>query len=153
MGCGYLSLDSRFKHCGVLPINMAVEEDATPTETEREALHRVTLGREWLRRAHGELLAFHHSVGHGMDHFAAAERLLRDAGHTDLADRIRDEYLPTGVVDEDRWSYDVVEDFEDGVLADVEAFESVARERLADGQRHVAERAQERAWKERAQRD
>jgi len=125
----------------------------TPTETEQEALHRVTLGMEWLHRAHGHLLAFHHNVGHAMDHFAAAEPLLREAGHVDLADAIREEYLPRGVVDENRWSYDVVEDFEDGVLADMDAFETTVRAQLADGQRHVAERAQERAWKERAEED
>jgi len=133
---------------------MAVDDHSTgqtPTETEQEALHRVTLGMEWLQRAHGHLLAFHHNVGHAMDHFAAAESLLREAGHVDLADAIRDEYLPRGVVDEDRWSYDVVEDFEDGVLADMDAFETTVRTQLADGRRHVAERAQEQAWKERAE--
>ena len=133
---------------------MAVDDTnttQTPSETEQAALHRLTLGMEWLQRAHGHLLAFHHNVGHAMDHFAAAEPLLRTAGYDDLADAIRSEYLPRGVVDEDRWSYDVVEDFEDGVLADMDAFETTVRERLADGQRHVAERAQERAWKERGQ--
>jgi len=135
---------------------MAVDDHhttETPTETEQEALHRVTLGMEWLHRAHGHLLAFHHNVGHAMDHFAAAEPLLREAGHVDLADAIRAEYLPRGVVDENRWSYDVVEDFEDGVLADMDAFETTVREQLADGQRHVAEREQERRWKERASED
>lgn len=120
------------------------------TETELEALHRVTLGREWLHRAHGHLLAFHHNTGHAMDHFAEAETLLRESGHVDLADAVRDEYLPRGVVDEDRWSYDVVEDFEGGVLAEMDAFERTVRDRLADGQRHVVERRQERDWKDRA---
>ena len=138
----------------VICYNMATDDRRSPTqptETEREALHGVTLGMEWLNRARGHLLAFHHNVGHAMDHFAAAEPRLREAGYTDLADAIRDEYLPRGVVDEDRWSYDVVEDFEDGVLADMAAFETTVRTRLADGQRHVAERAQEREWKDRAE--
>lgn len=135
---------------------MAIDDrqpSSTPTATEQEALHSVTLGMEWLHRAHGHLLAFHHNVGHAMDHFATAEEHLREAGYTDLADAIRIEYLPRGVVDEDRWSYDVVEDFQDGVLADMDAFETTVRERLADGERHVAERAQERAWKARAEED
>lgn len=136
-------------------LNIAVQTDddnspTHPTETEREALHRVTLGMEWLHRANGRLLAFHHSVGHAMDHFAEAEPLLRSAGYTDLADAIRDEHLPRGVVG-DSWSYDLVENFEDGVLADMDAFETTVRGRLADGQRHVAERAQEQAWKGRAE--
>lgn len=76
------------------------------TDTEREALH---------------------ATGHGMDHLAAAEDLLREAGWTDLADEIRDRHLPRGVTDTDRWSYAVLEGFQDGVLADVERFEGRAR--------------------------
>ncbi len=117
------------------------------------AYHEVELGLEWLQRAQGHLLEFHHATGHAMDHLAEAERLLRACGHTDLADSLRDDHLPAGVVDEDRWSYDVVEEFQAGVLADVQSFEHTARDRLADGTRHVAERQQEREWKERAERD
>jgi len=131
---------------------MAIDESRPePTgldETERQALHRVTLGMEWLRRAHGHLLSFHHNTGHAMDHFAAAEPLLREAGYEDLAETIRTEHLPSGVAG-DRWSDDVVENFEAGVLADLESFEDEAREEIADGRHHVAERVQEQAWKER----
>lgn len=123
-----------------------------PSGAERAALHELTLGMEWIHRAHGHLLAFHHSTGHGMDHLAEAETLFREAGHVELADTIRDEYLPRGVIDGDRWSYDVVEDFEDGVFRDLQAFETAVRAEVADGKRHVAERVQERAWKDRARR-
>jgi hypothetical protein len=119
-------------------------------QSERAALHRLTLGTEWLHRAHGHLLAFHHSTGHAMDHVAAAEAHLREAGHDEFANAIRDEYLHSGVIDDDRWSYDVVEDFQDGVYTDLQRFESIVRDELADGQRHVSERVQEQAWKERA---
>jgi hypothetical protein len=119
-------------------------------ETEREALHSVELGVEWLHRAHGDLVEFHHEVGHAMDHFAEAETRLRDCGHTALADALRDEYLPRGVIDGDRWSYDVVESYQEGFLADLTGFEERARDVVADGDRHVAERHQERAWKHRA---
>ena len=114
-----------------------------------EALHRVELGLEWFHRAHGHLVAFHHNTGHAMDHFAAAEELLRDQGEDELADDLRDEFLPCGVLG-DRWSYDVLETFQDGLLDDAESFEKRARHRLADGDRHVAERQQEREWKGRA---
>jgi hypothetical protein len=120
------------------------------TEREREALHEVELGLECILRAQGHLVEFHHATGHGMDHLAAAEELFRDAGHDDLADRIRDRHLPVGVTDDDRWSYAVLEGFQEGMLADVEAFEEHARSSLADGQRHVTERRQEREWRDRA---
>jgi hypothetical protein len=124
------------------------DPDATTT-----ALHEVELALEWLQRAQGHLLEFHHATGHAMDHLADAERLLRDCGHTDLADRLRDTHLPSGVVDDDRWSYDIVEGFQSGILADVAAFERETRDRLTDGSRHVAERRQERDWKRRSNRD
>lgn len=121
------------------------------TADEREALHRAELGVEWLHRAHGNLVAFHHAIGHAMDHLAAAETDLRAAGHDDLADALRDEHLPRGVIDDDRWSYDVVETFQTGFLRDVTEFEKWVRRDVAGGRRHVAERAQEREWQRRAE--
>jgi hypothetical protein len=119
------------------------------SEAEREALHSVELGVEWLRRAHGDLLGVHHKTGHAMDHFARAEEQLCDCGYEGLAEALRCEHLPRGAVD-DRWTYDLVETFEAGLLADLTGFEEQAREAVADGHRHVAERHQERAWRERA---
>jgi len=119
-------------------------------EAEREALHEAELGLEWLRRAHGALLEFHHGTGHAMDHLARAESLFREAGRTELADALRDEHLPRGVIDGGRWSYDVVETFEEGLMEPLTGFERAAREQVADGQRHVTERRQERRWKRRA---
>jgi len=121
------------------------------TETEVEALHEVELGVEWLHRAHGTLLAFHHNTGHAMEHLAAAEALLRESGHDDIADDVRDRYLPRGVVDGDRWSYDLVESFQHGFMDDATAFAERTRREVADGQSHVAERRQEREWKARAE--
>jgi len=120
------------------------------TETERDALHELEVGIEWFHRAHGHLVAFHHAVGHGMDHLESARRLFRAAGHDRLAATLRDDLLPKGVIDGDRWSYDVVESFQSSLLAAVVAFEETARDSVADGARHVAERAQERAWRDRA---
>ena len=126
-------------------------EDRTELDAEeREALHRVELGVEWLHRAHGDLVEFHHKTGHAMDHLADAEAQLRACGHTDLADALRDEYLPRGVIDEGRWSYDVLESYQDGFLSALTDFEERARGEVADGQRHVTERRQEREWKQRA---
>ncbi|QLH84763.1 hypothetical protein [Halosimplex pelagicum] len=129
---------------------MAIDDDRPGddlTDREVEALHEVELGVEWLRRAHGKLVAFHHNTGHAMEHLESAEALLRESGHTDLADEIRDSHLPRGVVDEDRWSYDVLASFEHEFMADVSGLADRARRDLADGRHHVAERRQEREWK------
>jgi len=131
------------------------------TETEREALHEIELCVERLHRAHGHLVGFHHDTGRAMDHLAVAEERLRDCGRNDLADAIRDEHLPRGVVrvgdpgekTAGRWSYDVLEDFQESFLADLLAFEEAAREEVAGGLRHAAERTLEREWNRRARRD
>lgn len=126
------------------------------SEVEVEALHEVDLGIEHLHRAHGHLVAFHHATGRGMDHLADAERRLRDAGDDDLADALRDDFLPRGVIesahpeDRGRWSYDVLETYQDAFLDDIVAFGVRASDELADGRRHVKERTQERDWKRRA---
>ena len=142
---------------------MAIGERSRPedlTETEREALHEVELGVERLHRAHGHLVAFHHNTGRAMDHLAHAEGLLRECSYSKLADELRDEHLPRGVVegcDPDRapagrWSYAVLEDFQDSFFDSVVAFGERVTEQVAGGLRHAHERAQEREWKERARR-
>jgi len=120
------------------------------SEAEQSALHSAELGVEWLRRAHGNLVEVHHATGHAMDHMQEAEATLRDCGHTDLADQLRDELLPSGAV-EDRWTYDLLETFEAGLLTNVTDHERQVRETLADGERHITERLQEREWKDRAE--
>ena len=93
-----------------------------------------------------------------MDHLSVAEELLRESGHVAMADRLRDEYLPRGVVppcDGDdpragRWSYDILEKFQTTFLDDVVTFGDRVHERVADGRRHVMERRQETEWKRRA---
>lgn len=134
---------------------MGTDRDQPPdlSDAECDALHRVELAVEWLQRAQGNLVAFHHAVGHAMDHLAAAETRLRDCGEAELADDLRDDYLPRGVVDEERWSYDVLESYQAGFLRPMVDFEQQTREHIADGRRHVAERRQEREWKRRAERE
>jgi hypothetical protein len=125
------------------------------TETELHAIHSVELGLEWLHRAHGALVAFHHKTGHAMDHLAAAEEAFREAGHDDLADTLRDELLPRGVVPREdgpgQWTYEVLEAFETELYADARAFEGEARASVTDGVRHAAERRQQERWRSRAE--
>lgn len=124
-----------------------VEQTTDCTNAELEALHEVELGLEWFQRAQGYLIEFHHATGHGMDHLHRAETLLKECDNDALADAIRDELLPRGVIDDERWSYDVLENFQDTLLAETVEFERRVRWELADGQRHAAERLQEREWK------
>ena len=131
-------------------------EDGDPepalTETERDALHEAQLGVEHVFRAYGDLLGCHHRTGHAMEKFERAESLLREAGHEEFADDLRDRLLPAGAV-EDAWTYELVEAFRGGFVDEVEAFESALRAELAGGRDHVAEREQQRRWRERAESD
>jgi hypothetical protein len=119
------------------------------TDTERAALHELQLGVEHIHRAYGRLLGFHHSIGRGMDHLDDAQQLLRDAGHDDYANALRDHHLPAGAI-EDRWSYELVEAYRDGLLAAIDGFDDTVRDDLADGHSHVTERRQRRRWRDRA---
>jgi len=119
------------------------------TDTEMEALHRLQLGVEHVYRGYGSLLSCHHSIGHGMDHFEAAQELLAEAGHEEYADALRDEILPAGFVG-DMWTYELVDAARTGFVADVADFETAIRADIADGEDHVSERALQRRWRERA---
>ena len=130
---------------------MSRTDPPEPTAAERAALHELQLAGEHVQRAYGHLLAFHHQVGRAMDQYAAAESHLREAGYEAFADEIRDRPLPAGVVD-DRWSYELVEEFERGFLAETTGFERRVRDHLVEGLRHVTEREQQREWRERARR-
>lgn len=148
------------KDCGAVAKHMATDEHPHAealSDIERDALHEVELGIEHLHRAHGHLVAFHHSTGRAMDRLAASEDLLREAGFSDAADTLRDEYLHRGVIecgDRDNptnwWSYEVLENYENVFLDDMVAFGQSVREEIAGGLRHAHEREQEREWKERA---
>lgn len=125
-------------------------DDLELSDAERRALHECQVGIEYVYRAYGDLLTFHHNLGHAMDRLSDAEELLREADHEAWADALRDEHLPAGAID-DRWTYELVGEFEDGFLEDVTAFEEGVRDDLAGGLDHVAERLQQRRLRERAE--
>jgi len=124
--------------------------DLELTETERNALHELQLGIEHVYRGYGSLLEFHHSIGRGMNRFDRAESKLREAGHTEMANAIRDRHLPAGVID-DAWTYELVDAFDREFLTAITTFEVQVRDELADGRKHVTERRQQRTWRDRAE--
>lgn len=115
-------------------------EAADLSDAECEAIHEVERGTEWIHRAHGLLVAFHHAVGHAMDHFEAAEDALAEE-HADLAARLDEEVLPAGLTDDGYLSYQLVSEFETDFLATVEDVTEEARDELVDGERYVVEAA------------
>ena len=145
-----MSIDTR-----IVSSDWSVPELERLTQAERDALHEVDLGIERLHRAHGHLVAFHHNTGRGMEHLSAAEVGFRRAGHLDLANSHRDEYLPRGVTrvsesddpTEGIWSYAILEGFQSSFLDDILAFGETVHSQVANGVRHLNERKQEQEWK------
>lgn len=111
------------------------------TDDERAAVETVERGLEEFHRAHGALLAFHHAVGRAMEHFDEAEDRLRD-DHLPIAERIREDILPAGVTGDDKLTYEVVDEFENGLLAEVDSVADASLSELADGRRYPIERAE-----------
>lgn len=128
---------------------MVDPNDLELSDTECDALHDCQLAIEYVHRAYGDLLDFHHNLGHAMDLFHDAEAKLRAAGHEELAETLCDDHLPAGVL-EDRWSYEIVSEFRTNFLDEITDFETRAREELADGVNHLSERRQRARWRERA---
>ncbi|ADD04901.1 uncharacterized protein Nmag_1322 [Natrialba magadii ATCC 43099] len=125
------------------------DADLDLSDAELDALHNLQLGIEHVHRAYGSLLEFHHRLGHAMDRVSDAEDELREAGHEEWADAIRDDHLPAGAVS-DQWTYELVEEFSAEFVAEMDEFETAVRNELADGVGHVRERRQQRRIRERA---
>lgn len=119
------------------------------SEAEQAALHELQLGIEHVHRAYGTLLEFHHELGHAMDRMSDAEDELREAGHEEWANDLRDDHLPAGAIS-DQWTFELVEEFSEAFLEDVDAFETRVRDELADGLDHVTERRQKQQLRDRA---
>lgn len=116
-----------------------------------DALHELQLARENIYRAYGTLLSFHHRIGRAMNRYNNAIEQLEEAGHADLAEQELMEPVSLGVID-DRWTWSLVEEFQDGFLDATLTAEARVRDELANGDRHIYEQHLEQAWRDRAAR-
>jgi hypothetical protein len=116
-------------------------EHTTPDgvdEATVEALGVLSEALETTERARGALYTFHQLTGAADLRLGDAVRGLREAGHTGLADRLEREVVGRNVIT-DRWTFQIVEDYDDGYWAALRAFEREAREQLVGGVRHLHE--------------
>lgn len=103
-----------------------------------EALGTLGEALEWIERARGHLYEFHQLVGHADELFGNAAEQLESAGHQQLASLVDREVVGRNVLD-GRWTFQVVEEFDDGYYRPVQAVENRIRDELVDGRRHVFE--------------
>jgi hypothetical protein len=102
------------------------------------ALGKLSEALEVVEDARGRLYGFHRLTGRADLALGEAVEMLREAGHTELADRIDTDLVGRNVL-AGRWTFQVVEEFEDGYYAAFKEHERAAREELMDGKRHVFE--------------
>jgi hypothetical protein len=103
-----------------------------------EALGKLSEALEYAERARGHLYSFHQLTGTSDLQLGEAVELFRAAGHDDVADRLDRELVGRNVL-AGRWTFQIVEDYDDGYWSVFREVERDARERLAQGRRHLYE--------------
>ena len=81
-----------------------------------EALGKLSEALEVIEDARGQLYDFHRKFGTADLALGEAVDMLRDAGHAELADRIDTDLVGRNIL-AGRWTFQVVEEFEDGYYA------------------------------------
>ena len=107
-------------------------------DTTVEALGILTEALERIERARGHLYAMHQLTGGADLALDEAVRLFNEAGHHELAERIEQELVGRNVI-EGRWTFQLVEEYDDGYYALFRELERYARDTLAGGRRHIFE--------------
>lgn len=108
------------------------------TDDQVRALGLLSEALETVEQARGNLYAFHQLSGRADLQLQDAVEALADAGHDDLARVIADELVGRNVL-YGRWTYQVVEEYDDGYWQHFRSLERRARDEVADGQRHLFE--------------
>jgi hypothetical protein len=103
-----------------------------------DALGKLSEALETVEVARGHLYAFHQLTGSADMALQGAVDALRAAGHGELADRVDAELVGRNVI-EGRWTFQIVEDYDDGYWSLFRDLERTARDQLAGGRRHLFE--------------
>lgn len=99
---------------------------------------KITEALETIERARGHLYAMHQLTGSADFTLDEAVRLLRSAGHDELAERVRTELIGRNVLP-GMWTFQMVEAYDGGYYETFRRLEREARDELLGGRRHIAE--------------
>ena len=102
------------------------------------ALGKLSESLETVEQARGLLYGFHQLTGKADLLLQEAVQQLRDAGHDQLADDLERDLVGRNVI-ADRWTFQVVEDFDASYWSAFRSFDQRARDELSGGDRHVLE--------------
>ena len=103
-----------------------------------EAVGKLSEAFEVIEDARGSLYRFHRLSGKADFALGEAVEQLREAGHADLADRIERELVGRNVLP-GRWTFQVVEEYDDLYYSTFQRFVTEARDGLTGGERHTYE--------------
>ena len=103
-----------------------------------EALGKLSEALETCDRARGHLYSFHQLTGSADIQLGEAVTSLREAGHHQLAGRLESELVGRNVI-AGRWTFQIVEDYDDTYWSVFRQLEKTARDELAEGRRHLYE--------------
>ncbi|OLR94050.1 hypothetical protein [Actinokineospora bangkokensis] len=109
-----------------------------PDERTISAVGKVTEALETVERARGHLYSFHQLTGSADLALGEAVDELAAAGHEDVAKRLREELVGRNVLP-GRWTFQVVEDYDDEYYEPFRSLEREVRDRLTGGRRHLHE--------------
>ena len=135
------------------------ERPSGVTDDQVRALGLLSEALETVEQARGNLYAFHQLSGRADLQLQDAVSALADAGQEELAGAIADDLVGRNVL-YGRWTYQVVEEYDDGYWSRFRALERRARDEVAGGRRHLfeaemkaSERSADRAGHEAAPND
>ncbi|GAB2600415.1 hypothetical protein [Pseudactinotalea suaedae] len=103
-----------------------------------DAVGKITEALETCERARGHLYSFHQLTGSADIELGEAVQALRDAGEGEVVERIERELLGRNVI-AGRWTFQIVEDYDDNYWSLFRELERDVRERLVGGRRHIYE--------------
>lgn len=102
------------------------------------AAGKVSEAYEWIVRARGRLYDFHQLMGRADALLGEGVDGLREAGHAELADDLTRSWLGRNALP-DRWTFEIVEAFDDTYYEVATAGERRVRDEVTGGRRHVHE--------------
>jgi hypothetical protein len=109
-----------------------------PDPATVEALGKISEALETVERARGHLYAFHQLTGSADLTLQDGIERLRAAGHEELAEEIAAGLIGRNVLP-DRWTFQIVEEYDDGYWTLFRELEAAVRDDLTAGRRHVRE--------------
>jgi hypothetical protein len=103
-----------------------------------EAVGLLTEALETTERARGHLYSFHQLTGKADFEVGDAVAKLREAGHDRVADTLETELLGRNVLP-GRWTFQIMEEYDDTYWSVFRALERRVRDELAGGRAHLHE--------------